>query len=154
MAESLNEKRQTQLKTPFVHVPVVDWAAVRIGQKREFRTAPHGNLPAAHNMPFMPILAVAWTRTKAGIRREELMILEEAWMEVLHAISQASIEAEGFSTRAEFKRYWRVRYGGTGWRALSRVMVIRVRPLEPGDLEQQAEALQRHLYGLWLPGDE
>jgi hypothetical protein len=154
MPRSHNQEHRRQLRTPFVHVPTVDWAKVRCGEKQEFRThANGGNFPWVQ--PHMrsidlPFPVVAWTQMHHRGRHEELMMLVDAWAEPLRAISDASIEREGFATRAEFKRYWIHRHPRGGWRGMTNVCVIAIKPLRAAELEEAKERLFNHFFGLWL----
>lgn len=105
-------------------------------------------MPFARNIPFLPIVVVAYAQFMAG-RDEELMLLEDSWIEPLRAITQDGIEREGFQTRQQFKVYWGRRHRRGGWRALSNVVVVRVRPLEPGELPEHMDRLFEHFYGHW-----
>lgn len=160
MSHDINELRRRRLSTPFVHVPSVDWAKVRCGEKREFRTHPNGgNMHWTHwNMSTvpMPFPVVAYTilrpgvRAAGGTRLEELLLLEAVWSEPLRAIGPESLEREGFASRAEFKRYWIRRHPRGGWRALSTVIVVQMRPMGEGDLEEAKDRLFEHFFEPWL----
>lgn len=147
MPQSGNEKRQHKLKTPFVTVPTVDWSAVTTGAKTEFRLRPGIAMPLASNLPFFPILIVAYARFRMG-RLERLMVLEDSWMEPLRAITPDSLAREGFETLAQFKRYWNLR-NRSGYRPLANIIVVRVRPLRHGDFELIGERLVEHFWGEW-----
>jgi hypothetical protein len=114
-------------------VPAIDFSAVAAGDKRELRAA-GGRLRPEHVSCPQPV--IGWAM-RGGERRRALLVLEECWTEPLGAISPASLAAEGFHELADFRVYWRARYGT--FRPLDTVVCYRVRPFQDEDLA-----------GLWL----
>jgi len=140
--------RQTRASTLFLRVPVGEWAAVKRGAKREFRS-PSGPLSQLHAVK-APMPVVAYSVNKAGKHDARLMVLEKHWREPLGAISAESLAAEGCANLAQFRRQWmlRERKRFTPTRI---VTVYQVRPWRPGhDEEQMAARLLEHLYGEWV----
>lgn len=145
--------KQRKASTIFLRVPAYDWAAVRLGHKREFRAASG----AVSGLKFVdpPTPVVAYTHAPNIGWESELMVLEERWQEPLAAISEESLEAEGFRDFAEFRSYWcaRERRRFTPTRM---VVAYRVRPFvwdtgPNGDQTRFADKLFLHLYGEWTP---
>lgn len=134
--------------TIFLRVPADEWTAVVRGIKTEFRQSAHESTALWHVR--LPTPVVAWTISR-GRYRAQLMMLEDRWVEPLGAIGEESLRREGFDTLAEFRRYWmrrtRARFAPT-----RKVLVYRLRPLAPDDVDQAAGALLRHLYGDFLDG--
>lgn len=144
--------RQVRTSTIFLRVPVADWPLVKRGLKTEFRagTGPNKTQPWAIKMP-TPVVAYA-VRPRDGEHDAKLMVLEEAWLEPLGAISPESLEREGFKSLAEFRRYWfereRKRFQPT-----RNVLVYRVRPWDDRtDARHFADLILGRLYGDFLPG--
>ncbi len=80
----------------------MDWAAVKVGSKTEFRVA--GRASLAQNV-YCPTPVVAYT-VRAGVHESKLMVLTAVWREPLGSITQESLAAEGFPDFAHFRRYW------------------------------------------------
>lgn len=74
------------------------------------------------------------------------MLMTETWQEPLGAISEESLEREGFPDVAHFRRYWMQRTRRR-FRPLQMVRVFRVRRLEQADWMEQAERVMERLYG-------
>lgn len=74
------------------------------------------------------------------------MVMEDKWLEPLGAISPESLEAEGFSSLAEFRRYWMQREQRR-FMPTRMVTVYRVRPWQPSDEADFGRMLLRRLYG-------
>jgi hypothetical protein len=141
--------RQHELRTTFLRVPHGDWLGVRQGRKREFRASGNAASKVQWLKPPIPVVGYA-IRPRDGAYLSQLMVLERCWREELRAISPESLELEGFSTFAEFRRYWKIRHNKP-FRPLDRVWVYRVRPWVPGDeLELGARMVER-LYGEHMP---
>jgi len=130
-------------------VPWDDWSAVTVGTKREFRSQ-LGHLAARPELFVTPEPAIGWSRRPFGenVYEHHMLIVEAAWTEPLGAISQESLEAEGFATLDEFRAYWVGRYrGARGFRPLSKIAVYRVRPWQDGDVEHFGRSILMRLYG-------
>lgn len=145
---------QRKVSTRFLRIVLSDWPVITTGAKTEFRNfgrhAPH---PRALVTPG-PI--ICWTSAPMQEQRTALMVLEAAWSEPLGAISEASLEREGYRTLPEFRRYWLDRHKGllAAYRPLSLVHVYRLRPWVRGEDEHRmGEALLDHLYGPWVSGE-
>lgn len=139
---------QRQARTAFLRVPNADWINVTRGVKREFR-AGSGACSALWSVePPMPV--VAYRVHKVHGYEAKLMILVRKWQEPLGAISAASLEAEGFESLAEFRRYWMGREKRR-FTPTRMVMAYRVRPWEPEDKADMAELLLYRLYEDFLP---
>jgi hypothetical protein len=139
---------QRQTSTVFVRVPPAEWAAVKIGVKREFR-AGCGKHSALWNVQ-TPTPAVAYTVSRISGHRSALMVLEDVWREPLGAISPESLAAEGFESIAEFRRHWIAREHRS-FPPLRVTTVYRVRPWTAADNREMADALLRRLYADFLP---
>lgn len=141
--------------TQFLHVPLVDWPAIKAGRKTEFRAVGRHARGHLSLVTPGPVVCFAWRRHGRRDPETALMTLEAAWSEPLGAISPESLEREGFESLADFRRYWRDRYFGRQgpFKPLTIVQVYRVRPWAPTDRVDMADALLRHLYGFWLDGD-
>lgn len=138
---------QRQLSTFFLRVPAIDWVPVTKGVKSEFRAAPNQVTQAVLSSTIdLPTLVVAYRVGSDGSHAHRLMVLEETWLEPLGAISEASLESEGFESMDHFRRYWMKRTRRR-FRPLQKVRVFHVRLLEPGDWEQFAETFMDLLYG-------
>jgi hypothetical protein len=139
--------KQRQAHTIFLRVPTADWVEVSRGMKREF-TAADGACSALWNLQ-PPTPVVAYRYHKALGYESELMVLEAKWQEPLGAISPESLENEGFTTLAEFRKYWcgreRRRFA-----PMKMVTRYRVRPWGYSDTEEMAKVLLDRLYGQWL----
>jgi hypothetical protein len=139
-----------QLNTLFLRVPISDWNLVRIGEKREFRTKPRGG--AAIGKVKCPTPVVAYTVNTNGVRACKLMVLANQHHEHLIDIADNgfSLQAEGFKTYNEFKRYWRKRNGGI-YKPLQEVLVHTLRPWSNAELTFMSEILLRRLYTEFMP---
>lgn len=138
--------------TRFLRVPTVDWPAVAAGEKRQVRLVPAGAPRFHRHMVPSPIVAYASARNgvrgEVYIRGRQLMVLESFKIEPLIAISKADLEAEGFEDLVEYRRYWNAHRGG--FRPMFKVIAYSIRPMEPGEEEEFALTIFRHLYGPWL----
>jgi hypothetical protein len=143
-----------QARTLFVRVAPLDWPLVKRGHKREFRGMPGKQSALWMVEPPQPV--VAYIVTHANRIRERtydarLMLLEKAWQEELGAISDESLQAEGYESFAEFRRAWmRRQRNGQKFKPTTKVFAYRVRPWEPGDEEKMGAAILKRLYGEWL----
>lgn len=151
-------QRRVTARTEIVRVPRVDWPAIRTGRKTELRIAGRHATSWLHGLvnsedPEFPRPIVCWSMRRYRDSGDEAMFwLDEAWLEPLGAISDESLRREGFDgdrTRAlkQFRRYWRNRHQSVGFRPLSPVHVLRIRPLQPVEYEAAGLALLRRLYG-------
>lgn len=120
-----------------VVVPGRDYAAVAAGTKREFRQ-PWVAITTHKALAELPIPIVGYTRGTnfGGARRSTILVCEAFWQEPLGAISQASIEAEGFQTVKEFRAYWRRRFRHGRFDRYQKVCCFRVRPYRR-DVDEQ-----------------
>lgn len=141
--------------TLFLRVPWADWPAVRRGIKTEFR-AGSGAVSQLANVDLpTPVVGYSWHRTHGY--ESELMVMERRWQEPLAAISDSSLEAEGFATLAEFRAYWcareRRRFTPTRMIVAHRVRPFRWNPEDglPDDRTLFAERIFDHLYGAFRP---
>lgn len=137
---------QRQASTQFLRVPALDWIAVAHGHKTEFRAAPNQVSQAAVAGLDLPTPVVAYRVGSDGRHDHRLMVLAESWMEPLGAISDVSLEREGFPDVAHFRRYWMGRTRRR-FRPLQKVRVFVVRPFEPEDWTTFAETFMERLYG-------
>lgn len=148
-----NGLQQRQVSTLFLRVPSIDFPAVRLGLKTEFRTMPHegSNIVRNRNYP-TPVVAYA---TSSGALRElahKLMVLEQHRFEPLFAITEdmEALSREQQPSYDHFRRYWRARQKGV-YRPMQRVHVWRVRPFRlESDYEQMGVGLLERLYGDFL----
>lgn len=141
--------RQFEARTTFLRVPADDWAAVKYGSKREFRAAGHAVTQLWNVTP--PIPVVAWTARRSERYESALMVLEATWQEMVGAISEESLEAEGFPSMAHFRRYWMGRTKQR-FRPLQKVQVYRLRPMTAEDQAFLGLKLFRKLYAEHLDG--
>jgi hypothetical protein len=141
---------QHRASTIFLRVPSAEWTAVRHGQKREFRSE-SGKVSQLWNVE-CPVPVVAYRLDSHGRYDSALMVLEAVWREPLGAISPESLEAEGFESFAHFRRAWCIREKRR-FRPLHLTTVFRVRPWQPEDERDMADALLGRLYGSFLPSD-
>lgn len=138
--------------TLIVRVPRVDWQAIKSGRKTEFRTVGRYSPRGWANLATpVPLLAYSMQRFRDEAETT-LLVLEESWVEPLGSISTESLAREGFhGERAEalfeFRRYWRNRHQRVGFRPLTNVLCLRVRPLRPVDYPEAGLMLLRRLYG-------
>lgn len=136
--------KQYESKTTFLRVPLVDWAAVSTGIKREFRGGSGRDVTQLWNVK-PPTPVVAYTVYPGPRHDAKLMVLTKTWREPLGAISDESLAAEGFIDIAHFRRYWMARTKRR-FTPLMQVQVYRVRPWAEGDDEILGAALVRRLY--------
>lgn len=146
--------QQRQASTAFLRVPWTDWPAVRRGIKTEFRAASG----AVSGLKFVetPVPVVAYSWHPIHGYEAELMVLVERFQEPLAAISDESLEREGFASLAEFRAYWvaRERRRFTPTRM---IVAYRVRPfvwdspVRQSDDQYFAQRLFDHLYGSFRP---
>lgn len=143
---------QKRVSTHFLRVPWFDWAAVKYGEKTEFRAASGAVSGLKWLETPTPVVAYSWHPTHG--HEAQLMILEERFQEPLAAISEESLEREGFESFAHFRRYWcdREKRRFTPTRM---VVAYRVRPFRwDGPMPDQtvfAERLFDRLYGEFKP---
>lgn len=147
MAKGVPERTARSCTTVFLRVPALDWADVVAGAKTELRTQGRYALMAGRVQA--PEVVVGYLVRRYDERREQLLIVEDAWQEPLGAISPESLAAEGYASVGEFRSYWRKRFPG-GWKPLSQVQVCKLRPFTPEDREAMAERLLQRIYGRWL----
>lgn len=138
--------KQRQARTIFLRVPAADWPLVSRGKKREFRAA-SGQVSALQFVE-PPTPVVAYTERR-GQHEGIIMVLERRWREPLGAITEESLEAEGFHTFEAFRRYWMQREKRR-FRPTREVTVYRVRPWTPDDIEVFSLRILEHLYGEWI----
>jgi hypothetical protein len=145
--------KQRRASTIFLRVPAYDWAAVRLGAKREFRAASGAVSGLKFVDPPTPVVAYTWAQNIGW--ESQLMVLEDRWQEPLAAISAESLAAEGFQSFDQFRAYWcaRERRRFTPTRM---VVAYRVRPFvwdegPDGDQTRFAEQIFDHLYGAFYP---
>lgn len=148
------ELPRRQVATQFIRVPRTDWAAICAGTKTELRQWGRHAIVHTRLDPPQPIVGYSFQlhRSDADAR---LLVCDGAWSEPLGAISAESLRAEGYETVREFRRYWIERHGrkrpeGGGWRPLSRVQVLQLRPFTDEDRDTFAEMLLERIYGRWL----
>lgn len=97
-----------------------------------------------------PTPVVAYKVSRMGDPESDLMILEATWREPLGAISEESLQREGFPSVAHFRRYWMDRQKQR-FKPLLEVQVYRVRPFTTADRESMGLALLDKLYGEHMP---
>jgi hypothetical protein len=145
---------QKRSSTVFLRVPWADWPAVRRGIKTEFRAASGAVSGLKFVEPPCPVVAYSWHPTHG--HEAELMVLEDRFQEPLAAISDESLEREGFSTLAEFRAYWCAREKRR-FTPTRMIVAYRVRPFVwDSDVRQPddqffAQRLFDHLYGAFRP---
>jgi hypothetical protein len=148
-----NGLRQRQVSTLFLRVPSIDWPAVRIGVKTEFRTMPRAGSRIVLNRNY-PTPVVAYATSNGPLRElaHRLMVLEAHRFEPLFAIAEdaEALRREQQPSYDHFRRYWRMRQKGV-YRPMQQVHVWRVRPFRlEDDLEQFGVQLLHRLYGDYL----
>lgn len=141
--------KQFRVSTTFLRVPSEDWVPVTRGAKSEFRASPRAVSRLWSVEPPTPVVAYRVRGGAAGGYDSKLMVLEDKWLEPLGAISQESLEAEGFQTLAEFRRYWMQRERRR-FMPTRMVTVYKVRLWQPEDEREFAEMIFRRLYGKQL----
>jgi hypothetical protein len=142
---------QFEARTTFLRVPSIDWPSVKRGWKTEFRAT--GRAATQVWNIVCPTPVVAYKVTNERIDHDAvLLVLEATWREPLGAISEESIQREGFESMAHFRRYW---MGRTKRRfsPLTECQVYRVRPMTPEDVAPMGIALLHKLYGEFLDAD-
>lgn len=132
---------QYEAKTLFLRVPSIDWAAVKIGTKTEFRVA--GRASLAQNV-YTPTPVVAYT-VRASQHDSKLMVLTAVWREPLGAITRESLAAEGFPDFAHFRRYWMARTHRR-FTPLTSVLVYTLRQWTDSDATELGTIMLRRLY--------
>lgn len=137
---------QRRVSTAFLRVPTMDWVVVTRGIKKEFRASPRAVSKLWSVDPPTPVVAYRVRSGPAGGHDAKLMVLEEKWLEPLGAISPASLEAEGFESIAEFRRYWMQREKRR-FAPTRMVTVYRVRPWHYTDRARFGDMLLERLYG-------
>lgn len=120
---------QFEARTIFLRVPLEDFAAVKLGEKREFRTPGVSARLASVKTP-TPVVAYALPR--GAEPRSTLMLLENVRTERLGNITPESLEMEGFASIGFFRRYWMSRTKHK-FRPGDVVQVFRVRPCHDYD---------------------
>jgi hypothetical protein len=138
--------QQHRASTTFLRVPAADWPLIARGAKTEFRGARGASSQLWSVEPPTPVVAYAIMR---GVHEGHLMLLEEVRREPLGAISDESLRREGFSSFAEFRRYWMHREKRR-FQPTREVFVYRVRPWLPSDRTKMATMLFDRLYGDWV----
>lgn len=139
---------QHTLRTKFLRVPPVDWAAVKHGSKTEFRMP--GSASLAHYWDIdVPTPVVAYT-VRSGLHYSHLMVLCRVWREPLGAISPESLEREGFTDINHFRRYWMSRTHRR-FTPLTSVMAYTVAPLGEFDLPFLGVRMLMSLYREHVP---
>jgi hypothetical protein len=140
--------------TIYLRVPRIDWPAVKLGLKTEFRG--QGRFfPLLTNVD-TPAPVVLWTALPHSDEPEMRMaVLEACWQEPLRMISPESLAREGFASFKEFKTYWRIhRAKNTGFKPMTAVWVYRVRPWRGDeDVAELGERMIRRLYGVALEAE-
>jgi hypothetical protein len=134
-------------QTHLLRIPLTDWAAVTQGRKTEIRFG----RPMLHP-PHTPSAAIgyAWSRFRAE-NFTAMLVIEDAWSEVLGSISPESLEREGFDSFVAFRTYWRERVHGHTFLRDQVVTVLRLRPWRDGDRELVATAMFDRMYGVMFP---
>lgn len=136
---------QFEVRTTFLRVPVLDWAAVKHGYKTEFRATGR-----AVTQPWNLQLPTPVVGYKVSNQRDDhestMLVLEESWTEPLLAISPESIRREGFADMTGFRNYWMQRTKRR-FRPLTEVRVYRVRPFADDDVVAMGNQLLTKLYG-------
>lgn len=141
--------RQFEARTIFLRVPADDWAKVKNGNKTEFRAGGGHSVTQLWNV-VCPTPVVAWMARRNERYESALMVLEATWQEMVGAISEESLAAEGFPSMAHFRRYWMARTQQR-FRPLQKVQVYRVRPMVADDEAILGRQLLRRLYSEHLP---
>ncbi len=132
---------QYEAKTLFLRVPSVDWAAVKLGSKTEFRVAGRASLAQTVYTP-TPVLAYT---VRSGLHDSKLMVLTAVWREPLGAITPEGLAAEGFPDFAHFRRYWMTRTHRR-FTPLTSILAYRLRQWTDHDAADLGEKILRRLY--------
>lgn len=138
---------QSQVRTTFLRVPSIDWAAIKRGSKTEFRSMGGNTSPMWRVKTPCPVVIY---KKGAGGYASQIMILVETWREKLIEMSPASLEAEGFKSFDDFRRYW-MRRERRKFMPMNEVSVYKLRPWQSGDLQLMGELLMKRLYGDFIP---
>lgn len=129
----------------------MDFNAVRVGQKREYRNYGRRYFDGlTFPTPAIGYCEKEWWTHENRLEGIDtiLLVLEASWTEPLGAISAESLEAEGFPDDLDgFRRYFAQRYPKGGFRALANVIVYRVRPMTEDDQHVFAAELFERMYG-------
>lgn len=151
MAEGPQNRERRRVETQYLRVPKEDWAAVKHGYKTEYRLGGRGGMYLNYLSSMLPTPVVLYMT--AGNRHEhKLGVLTDCWIEPLGAISEESVQLEGFTSVAHFRRYWTSRTSKR-FRPLERVQVFRVRPFTPEDRESLGGILFDRLFGEFTGAD-
>jgi hypothetical protein len=145
--------RQREARTLFLRVPYIDWTKVKVGEKTEFRTAPHESSKITMANTPTPVVAYA---TNDDFYDAKLMVLEARRHEPLWEIANdfVGLAREGYAEDYEgFRRYWRKRQKGV-YKPLQMVWVWQVTPFLESDIIVEGSRLLRRLYGEFLPNFE
>lgn len=134
---------QRQARTVFVRVPALDWPMVKRGYKTEFRGS-IGKQSALFATP-TPSPCVAYSIIR-GSHDCRLMLLESISREPLGVIGPESLEREGFTSLAEYRRYW-MRREGKKFQPTKEVFVYQLRPLHADEHSEMGAILFNRLYG-------
>lgn len=122
-----------------------DYARIRAGEKREYRTYKL----RIHQLREGECAIVYASAGPRKPLRTSLVVVEASYVEPLGAISPESVSLEGFTTFREFRTYFRERERVKGFRQLDRVQVVRFRPFHEHEKSALSEALFDDLYGRW-----
>jgi hypothetical protein len=135
---------QHRVKTLFLRVPSAEWARIVTGGKTEFRQQPGRSTLVRPNCP-TPVVGY---REHAGVLESQLLVLDDTWREPLGAITQESLEREGFRDFDSFRQHWMQRTKRR-FRPLLDVQVYRVRVLHDTDEDYNyaGRLLLARLYG-------
>lgn len=144
--------KQREARTIFVRVPAVDWAAVKLGHKLEFRSKGREQTPVWRVETPTPVVGYRLSNVRTD-HDSKLLVLEATWREPLGAISEESLAREGFTgpqAMAHFRRYWMARWKRR-FTPMMEVQVYRVRPFTSADVQPLGVKLLGKLYGEFLP---
>lgn len=130
-------------QTRFLRVPIMDWPAVKIGRKTEFRKA----CRVDPKYDYTPTPVVAYSK-RGTTYDHTLMVLESVRKSMLWEVHEDAegLSREGFDSYPEFRTYWRTRHFGKYDPAMD-VYVFRIRPAALADLTEAGLAVVAHLYG-------
>jgi hypothetical protein len=144
--------RRHSERTAFLRLPRQDWAAITQGVKTEFRSPGGPGVPPLSLLkPPTPVVVYSPPSRFGGVELyRALMVLESCRKEPLGAISAESLEAEGFESLQEFRRYWKRRFDRTRrrpWDPTRPISVFCLRPWLPvTDADRFARQLLERLY--------
>lgn len=136
-------RERKRVETTYLRVPFLDWPAVKHGYKTEFRML-NSNRFVRFRKLILPTPVVGYK--SETVYEETMLVLHESWIEPLGAISEESLEHEGFESMAHFRRYWTDRTK-TRFRPLDRVQVFRVALYTPDQREMLGGLIFDRLYG-------